>query len=119
MSISVLVIEDQAALRDAVRVLLEGAGYVVYCAENPIEALGVLARVSPPCIVLWDTLGPTHDFALVDEAIRRGVQVATLPVSVGPSRAADVQASTKRLTSHEAILSIVREHCPKAVAAIA
>ena len=52
MPIAVLVVEDQADIRDAVTRLLEQAGYVVYAAENPDEAIGLLLRLPRPCILL-------------------------------------------------------------------
>jgi len=117
MAISVLVVEDQADLRNAVRTLLEGDGYVVYDAPSPTEALAILATISPPCLVLWDTLTPTHDVALIDAAILLGVQVATLPVTASRNPSSSGRSkTTKRLTSSELVLEIVREHCPRTAA---
>jgi CheY-like chemotaxis protein len=113
MSDSVLVVEDHPELRHAVKALLESEGYEVHCASSSEEAIDLLGRLHPR-MLLWDALTPRHDPALVDQAIQEGVHVATLPVSLSTALVdgpADWNAA-KRLTSHEAILSILREHCP-------
>ncbi|SRR6266542_737802 len=121
MSISVLVVADDANIRDAVRVLLETEGYLVHCAENGDEAIDVLSRMSRPCILLWDATTPRQSLSMVERATLEGVHVATLPVSVASVRA-DVSAerqTRKRLICEDAVLGIVREHCPLSVPASA
>jgi two-component system, OmpR family, response regulator CpxR len=113
MSISILVVEDYSELRDAVRDLLEDEGYEVHCASDPDEAMALLKRLPRPCILLWDALTSRHSLSMVDQATLNGVHVATLPVtlaSIGP--VGSLRRMAKRLTSTDAILSIVREHCP-------
>jgi CheY-like chemotaxis protein len=113
MSISVLVVEDQADIRDAVTKLLERAGYVVHGAENPDRALDVLRSLPRPCILLWDALTPRQSLTMVDQATLEGVHVASLPVSVASVHSAgSPRQVAKRLTSEEAVLAIVQEHCP-------
>jgi CheY-like chemotaxis protein len=121
MSVSILLVEDTAELRDAVRTLLEKEGYVVHCAENPDEALDLLSRLPRPCILLWDAITPRQSLSMVDQAMLDGVHVASLPVSLASARTAGStrRKMAKRLTSEEAILSIVREHCPLETTAIA
>ena len=82
MSISVLVVEDQADILARVTLLLERAGYVVHGAENPDEALDILHRLPRPCILLWDAMTPRQSLTMVDQATLEGVHVASLPVTV-------------------------------------
>jgi CheY-like chemotaxis protein len=113
MSIAVLIVEDQADIRSAVAKLLEGAGYVVYVAGNPDEALDILGRLPRPCMLLWDAMTPRQSLTMVDQATLEGVHVASLPVSVASIHAAGLDRQVrKRITSHDAILKIVQEHCP-------
>ncbi len=113
MSIAVLIVEDQADIRSAVTTLLEGAGYTVYAASNPDEALDLLARLPRPGMLLWDAMTPRQSLTMVDQATLEGVHVASLPVSVASIHVAGFDRQIrKRLTSHDAILKIVREHCP-------
>ncbi len=114
MTTSVLIVEDQIDIRETVARLLENAGYVVHCAENQDEALDMLSRLPRPCILLWDAMTPRQRLSMVDEATIVGVHVATLPVSLKSVRTAGGTgwSMTKRLTSEDAILSIVQEYCP-------
>jgi CheY-like chemotaxis protein len=113
MSISVLVVEDQAHIRDAITRLLERAGYVVHCAEDPDLAIDMLRRLPRPCILLWDAMTPRQSLTMVDQATLEGVHVASLPVSVASvQHAGSPRQVAKRLTSEEAVLAIVQEHCP-------
>jgi two-component system, OmpR family, response regulator CpxR len=113
MSVSILVVEDDAEIRDRVRFLLESAGYVVHTANDPEQALDIVKRLPRPCLLLWDAVTPRTSLTMVNQATLVGVHVAALPVSVSPVHlAASPDKLTKRLTSEEAILNIVREHCP-------
>jgi CheY-like chemotaxis protein len=120
MTISILVVEDQTGIRDRVRQLLEGEGYVVHTADGPDEAMALLQRLPRPCLLFWDAVTPRQSLTMVDHATMEGVHVAALPVSVLSMRlATHPDAVTKRLTSEEAILAIVRKHCPLPERAIA
>jgi CheY-like chemotaxis protein len=120
MSISILVVEDQPDIRNRVRALLEQAGYVVHTAENPDDALDSLKRLPRPCLLLWDAITPRTSLTIVDQATLKGVHVAALPVSVSSVHLADSPRKvSKRLTSEDAILTVVREHCPLPEKAIA
>jgi CheY-like chemotaxis protein len=114
MSTSILVVEDQADIREAVAELLESAGYVVHCVQNADDALDVLSRLPRPCILLWDAMMTRQRLSMVDAATLVGVHVATLPVTVqsAPTVGSTERRMTKRLTNKGAILSIVHELCP-------
>jgi CheY-like chemotaxis protein len=122
MAISVLVVEDHAELRTLIQHLLTQRGYDVRCAATVDEAATRLSdMVPPPCIVLWDPITLPMNATLVAQTVRRGVHVATIPVSVtSTGRAADGSPIVaKRLTSREALLGVVSEHCPEAEAQVA
>jgi CheY-like chemotaxis protein len=110
---SLLVVEDDDELRSIVDALLQSEGYVVRSTATPDEALALLEQASLPCMVLLDAISPHESRALIDRASFEGVHVATIPVSLASTRGGSKDRPlTKRLTSKEAILTVVREHCP-------
>ena len=58
---TILVVEDDPSMRDAVVELLEGEGYTVRCAANGRQALEVLGRIGPPTLILLDLMMPVMD----------------------------------------------------------
>jgi CheY-like chemotaxis protein len=113
MSISILIVEDQDDIRGMLQALLEREGYLVSAAAGAEEALARLGRLPRPCLLLWDAMTPRDSLTLVDQATLEGVHVAAIPVSVSSIRLVGASREiTKRLTSEEAVLTIVREHCP-------
>jgi CheY-like chemotaxis protein len=120
MSISVLIVEDQADIRVLLQALLERDGYVVDAAANPDEALDLLRRLPRPCLLLWDAMTPGPSAGLLDQATLEGVHVAAIPVSaISIHLAGSPRTITRRLTSEEAVLSVVHEYCPLPDKAIA
>ena len=116
MAISVLVVEDHGELRALIQRMLTHRGFAVRCAATVDEAVATLTEMPPPCLVLWDPVTLQMTAPLIAQMARRGVHVATIPVSVSASgQAADGSPLVvKRLTSQEAILGVVRAHCPRA-----
>jgi CheY-like chemotaxis protein len=55
---SILVIEDDAAIRDAVSLVLQDEGYSVTGVANGQEALQHLRRTAPPNLILLDLMMP-------------------------------------------------------------
>jgi CheY-like chemotaxis protein len=55
---SILVVEDDAATRDAVALVLEDEGYAVTGVANGQEALLHLRRTPPPNLILLDLMMP-------------------------------------------------------------
>ena len=54
----VLVVDDDYAVLDAIKDVLEDEGYEVTLAANGLEALKELRRGSPPCLILLDLMMP-------------------------------------------------------------
>jgi CheY-like chemotaxis protein len=115
MSLSILVVEDHTELRQSIRDLLAQPGYEVRCASSVDEAIGMLESLPSPCLVLWDPVTLDTGMKLVSYTASRGVHLATIPVGVtATGQAPDgTPILAKRLTSREAIVSVVREHCPE------
>jgi CheY-like chemotaxis protein len=58
---TVLVVDDQAELRELVGHLLRDEGYQVYEAEHGKAALDILEQVAAPCVMLLDLMMPVMD----------------------------------------------------------
>ena len=54
----VLVVDDDYAVLDAIKDVLEDEGYEVTLAANGLEALKELRRAGPPCVILLDLMMP-------------------------------------------------------------
>ncbi len=81
----VLVVDDQADVREALRLLLKGAGYLTQTAESPGEALSATAAGDPDLIVVdmnytWDTTSGEEGLWLLDRlrAHRRDVPIIAM-----------------------------------------
>jgi CheY-like chemotaxis protein len=57
----VLVVEDDAVVRGAMRMVLEWEGYQVACASDGQEALDYLRTSAPPSLILLDVMMPGVD----------------------------------------------------------
>ncbi len=76
----VLLVEDDAGMRDAIRALLERAGFHVAAARDGAEAWELLARGPRPVAILADLYTPRmtgHDLVA---RIRRTPRLASIPV---------------------------------------
>ena len=77
----VLVVDDDADIRDAVREVLEEAGYATLEASHGREALELLQRAEvKPHLVLLDLMMPTMDGSQTITALRAQKETATTPV---------------------------------------
>ncbi|MEO7076064.1 MAG: response regulator [Ktedonobacterales bacterium] len=65
----VLVVDDDEPTRQAERMLLEDAGYVVFEAADGIAALELLRQRGEPCVVVLDMVMPRLDGAGVIRAV--------------------------------------------------
>jgi CheY-like chemotaxis protein len=76
----ILVVEDNAAARDALAALLEAAGYPVACAADGREALDHLGGPDRPCLILLDLSMPVMDGWEFLARQRRSPSLAHVPV---------------------------------------
>jgi CheY-like chemotaxis protein len=78
----VLVIDDDADVREMLRIALEGEGYRVAGVENGRAALNHLRSHADTCIILLDLLLPVMDGVHFRAAQRRDRSLAWIPVVV-------------------------------------
>jgi CheY-like chemotaxis protein len=118
MSLSVLVVEDHSELRDLLRELLAHLGFDVRCVSNVDQAISSLEALPAPCLILWDPVTLDMGTQLIAVAGQRGVHLATIPVGVSAKGLTPdgMPIIAKKLTSHAAVISVVREHCAEVAA---
>jgi len=78
----ILVVDDDAEIRELLRVLLSADGYVVDGVPNGREALHYLRSHADICIVILDLMLPVMDGAAFRAAQRRDRSLAWIPVVV-------------------------------------
>lgn len=78
----VLVVEDDLAIRETLRELLEDEGYRVQAAENGREALDWLRAGHPPRVILLDLMMPVMNGWEFRQAQRRDPTLSHIPVVV-------------------------------------
>lgn len=79
---TILVVEDEASLRETVREVLEDEGYSVAEASNGQEALDYLRGNPAPCLVLLDLMMPVMSGFDFLKAVKDDPELKTLPVLI-------------------------------------
>src|SRR5439155_5659870 len=113
----ILLVDDDASVREAITDALEEAGYAVMGAENGRVALDLLAQRPVPDLMLLDLWMPVmNGWQVVDAMRERGlldrvpVVVLTAALDAGPSLPSHLQVMRKPF-SLDSLLSVVRGHC--------
>ena len=78
---SVLLVEDDRDIREAVASLLEAEGYTVLTAAHGKEALAILER-GQPCVVLLDLMMPVMSGWDFMDVVRKNKRLEDIPVVV-------------------------------------
>jgi CheY-like chemotaxis protein len=79
---SVLVVDDDDAIRDVIADLLREEGYGVVCAENGLRALEAMQGEYRPDVVLLDLMMPVMSGWEVLEQLQANHQLSKIPVVV-------------------------------------
>jgi len=115
----VLIVEDDADLREMMAQLLSLEGYRAVTAPNGLDALRYLERGDRPDVILLDLMMPVMDGW---EFRRRQVSdatIASVPVVVlsalDPARSGDLggAAFLKKPLDFDRLLELVRRFCPQ------
>jgi CheY-like chemotaxis protein len=113
----ILIVDDDADIRDSLQDFFEDEGFVVTTAKNGAEALERLGTGSPPHVVILDLLMPQLNGIQLYEKMQADPRLAKVPVIVStsdPSRAPSGVLIIKKPINLGRLLRVVREHCPKA-----
>lgn len=113
---TILIIDDEEDLRDALKLSLELEGYRCYTAANGREGLEALGRISPPSVILLDLMMPVmNGWQFLDE-LRAHPSLDRIPVVVVTAftrltvaiRASDV---IHKPVDMDLLLDIMKRHC--------
>jgi CheY-like chemotaxis protein len=112
---TILMVEDDADLREAQSLLLQQQGYLVFEAADGVQALAVLRRVRPDVIVL-DLQMPHMTGWQFLERLRFHPTFHDIPVCVASGEQIDadleVAAALRKPVSVTLLLETMRELCP-------
>lgn len=116
----IVIIEDDADLRETMQDLLEMEGFSVYTAENGKAGLKLIENSGKPCLILLDLMMPEMNGWEFLEAMQRDKQalLAQTPVAVVSAAAdmSDVQQQygcsvLKKPVSLDRLLALAHAHC--------
>ncbi len=94
---TLLVVDDDLDIRDALQDVFELEGYAVLLAADGLEALTQLRQVeSPPHLILLDLMMPRMDGFAFREALRHDANLSDIPVLVA-SADLDVKGAAEGL----------------------
>ncbi len=114
---TILVVDDESSIRDAVCMILRDEGYRVACASDGSEALEYLERSPAPHLIILDMMMPQMDGWAFCEARSRSTVLASIPVVItsagarlsGQAAHGPIAAYLTKPYPIETLLAIVRE----------
>src|ERR1700691_5925439 len=108
---TVLVVDDDAEIREVMIHLLEQEGYTVLGAENGLQAL-VQLRESHPNLMLLDLMMPVMSGWEVLEALAETGELARIPIIVVSAMCAPgAQACLRKPVDLDELLALVGRYC--------
>jgi CheY-like chemotaxis protein len=81
VSHSVLVVDDDDAIRESLKLLLEDEGFAVRTAADGLAAVETM-EADPPCCVILDLMMPVMDGWQVTERMHDEARLSAIPVCV-------------------------------------
>lgn len=112
---TVLIVEDDRDVQDALRETLEDDGYDVRCARHGAEALSYLRRNPAPAVILLDLFMPVMNGWNFVRHLQQSSQLADIPVVVltaaKPHWGRPVERVLQKPVSVDHLLGAIREAC--------
>ena len=116
----ILLVEDDAILRESLTESLRGEGFRVQCAANGLDALKRLEQAPAPSLILLDIMMPYMDGLEFRSLQRASRQAADIPVivitAVGMRREIARELALERTffkpLDMRALLASIRAHLP-------
>jgi CheY-like chemotaxis protein len=114
----VVVIEDDADIREVVREVLSSEGYVVHAFENGKAALEGLKSCPKPCIILLDLMMPVmNGYEFLEARHTAGDQLLAVPIVIvsafadGVKKEEGVIGYVKKPMDVELLLRLISRYC--------
>lgn len=116
---SILLVEDDASIREMLKLMLELEGYTVSTAENGAEGLTELKKLvqkERPCLILLDLMMPVMNGWQFLEVVGQDKMLAAIPVVIVTAfsnKSKTVQSSgvIKKPIEIDALYSMVHRYC--------
>ncbi|MDB5107129.1 MAG: hypothetical protein JWM69_70 [Candidatus Binatus sp.] len=112
---TILVIEDDAAVLDALCDFLQLKGFDVATARNGSEALDRLKTSPRPCLILLDLLMPTMDGWEFRRRQKKDPTLAEIPVivisAVSGARTIDANAVLHKPVNVDRLIATIDQYC--------
>lgn len=110
----ILIVDDEADIRDSLQEFFEDEGFAVATAANGEEGLARLRAGPLPCIIILDLLMPVLDGNEMYEQMQADPALAGVPVIIStsdPRRAPSGVQIMKKPVSLMRLLASVSQHC--------
>jgi CheY-like chemotaxis protein len=113
---TVLVVEDDPALREVVQALLEAEGFSTIGACNGADAMGILkAAITPPCLILVDLNMPVMNGWQLLSALSGDQRWADIPrvvmTAIDHDRNIGITPWIRKPFEADHLMSAVRQAC--------
>lgn len=109
-----LIVDDDQAIREALKELLEDEGYEVETAADGVEAIDAMVRHTP-CVLLLDLMMPHMTGWQVVDAMKADAVLSRVPVCVMtavPDKAPKSAVCVlKKPLAVPRLLEVIRHHC--------
>lgn len=120
---SILVVEDEASIRETLRYALEMEGYNVYTAANGQEGIDLLASIPKPCLILLDLMMPVMDGWGFVEAIDKDMMLTKIPVVVVTAfsdklKTVKARGVIKKPVDLDALCQVAKQWCSPATSEV-
>ena len=107
---TVLVVDDEADIRDSLKDALADEGYSVLSASNGQEAMRLLPSLKRPCAIILDIIMPVMSGTEFYHHLRSHPELADIPVLIStsdPSRAPQSVPVMRKPINLDRLLSVV------------
>jgi len=117
---SILIVEDDFDIREALAQILEEEGYGVRCAANGLEALAIAVEDPVPSLILLDLMMPVMNGWQFRAEQLKDARIASVPVLIisadpqlrSKAEALGVAGLLRKPIALDDLLSAVKVHCP-------
>jgi CheY-like chemotaxis protein len=115
---TILLIEDEESIREALQQALEIEGYSVLTAANGQEGLDILKKsFEPPCLILLDLMMPVMNgwqFVEARKSDSKSVDVPVVVVTAYPNKGNTINANAliPKPIDFERLIELIARYCP-------